>query len=360
MYLRQKEYFKIWSKVKILSHYLGIQDTFFGKFYRRQYAKKICKKIKELSADKPKKKLIVCYDLYSSPPTMGDFLNVIMLARYLCLKGQSVKFFVITSELRDDWKNLNEADKNSLLQFMKEISQIVIPVDHFNYEQISWEQFINFLSKEQSSRVVTNVFENNVLQYRKIIKRRPIYNHAFNIINYLLNTENKYFTESFLLSTQDFKFSEIDIPILNKEFVTWHLRYNTKWGLHRNLTQEQFDQMVRKIKSENPNMNIVIVSDAAGTEHYKKMLPLDCELLLFSKDYGDSFFQDAWLILKSSKYYQYLGGGIAMIPIFSRVDYEIIDKCSNEISWAYPNFTSWAHNSNQKRYFNLLDDNTVV
>lgn len=348
------------KKFQVALHYFGIRDTFFGKFFRKQYAKKICNHIQKLCTESNKQKILVCYDIHASPPTMGDFLSVVMLVRYLCLKGKYVNFFVITSDARNDWNNLSVSEKNSIFVFMKTISQILLPSSNFYYKQISWDEFIHVINAKKSSDGKKNMYQGSLLHYQKIIKRHSTYNHAFNIINYLLSEEDKYFIESFLLSAQDFKSYEIDTPILNEEFVTWHLRYNTKWGLHRNLTQDQFDKMLSKISSENPNTNIVIISDAAGTEHYKNMINLDCELLFFSKDYGNNFFHDAWLILTSSKYYQYRGGGIGMIPIFSSINYEIIDKCSNEISWVYPNFTSWAHNSNQKRYFNLLDDNTVV
>ena len=356
----KRKYYQILNKLEAAYQYFGIHDTFFGIFVRKQYAKKVCKQIQKLCAAPSKKKLIVCYDLKSSPPTIGDFLYILILARYLCLKGQAIKICVITSELRDDWKQLNATEKEIFFKFMKEISRIFIPASEHNYEHISWQEFIHYLNKDKSSDVVVNSSENFVVLYDRIIKRRPIYNHLFNIFNYLLEEEDKHFAESFVLSAKDFASYEIDIPVLNEKFITWHVRYNSKWGTERNLTKAQFDQMLSRIRSENPDTNVVIVSDQIGTDYYKKMIPFDSKLLYFSKDYGDNFFHDAWLILKSSKYYQYRSGGIGILAIYSRVDYEFIMDCRNEISWAYPDFTSWSHGSNQKRYSKLLDDNTVV
>ncbi len=359
MYFKRK-YYQISNKLKAAYQYFGIHNTFFGIFVRKQYAKKACKQIQKLCAEPSKKKLIICYDLNSSPPTIGDFLYILMLARYLCLKGQAIKIFVVTSELRDDWKVLNAAEKEVFFKFMKEISQVFIPASEFNYEQISWQEFNHYLNKDKSSEASLNSHKNFVVLHDRIIKRRPIYNHLFNIFNYLLETEDKHFAESFVLSAKDFASYEIEIPVLNKKFVTWHIRYNLKWGTERNLTKAQFYQMLSRIRSENPDTNVVIVSDQIGTDHYRKMIPSDVRLLYFSKDYGTNFFQDSWLILKSSKYYQYRSGGIGMIAIYSGIDYEFIMGNRNEISWAYPNFTSWSHHSNQKKYDKLLDNNTVA
>jgi hypothetical protein len=130
------------------------------------------------------------------------------------------------------------------------------------------------------------------------------------------------------------------------------VRLNKLWGPERNLSEEAFLSYEKRLRLLHPSANIILISDQAGCDHYLQIANMHKLDMQCSKDFGDSFFDDCYLILNSDFYHQLLGGGIGMVPIFSNMPYEVVDRAINEISWLYPKFTSWAH-TKQNRYFDI-------
>lgn len=326
------------------------KNNFFVQLIRKKYAQKVANDLNIKLAHRYHKTIIVSYDIHASPPTMGDFLTVAMLARYFCKQGINVHFYLIDSEPNKKWEILDSTEKKELFDFMENVVRIFLSSTSYQYKQLSWKKF-NKILKENSCAVKEK--RHLVLQSEKVFRRKPIYSDAFNVLNFLTSKNSEEFLIELLLDTEDFSKYSIIEKFISTGFVTWHLRYNLKWGTNRNLSPEQVQQFLIRIEKENPGKKIIIISDKKGADHYKNMPILISENILFSKDFADNFFNDSWLILKSDGYYQYRGGGIAMIAIFSKIKYQITDSCTNEIFWKYPSFTSWAYMFEQRRFMSL-------
>ncbi|MCF8169440.1 MAG: tetratricopeptide repeat protein, partial [Rhodoferax sp.] len=234
-----------------------------------------------------------------------------------------------------------------LLQFQLDMIDRFIPAPVCVASVINWQNCLNII---QSTTSPTDI----VVFRDRVMSRAPIYNDSFNIFNHLLSFENSSVAEISQLKLSDFPSRLEKQGGLPKCYVSWHARYSEKWAPERNLSPPMFFRYLDRIKKLHPGKDIILVSDRIGCDYYKKLLKEadnnSGANITFSKDYGGDFFDDCFIILNSVQYFQLLGGGIGMIPIFSTMPYEIIDQCWNEKPWAHPKFTSWA-TADQNRYF---------
>lgn len=288
-------------------------------------------------------KAIIIYDNIVSPPTIGDLLNVIMLVRYLEKKDVSVTFYFISDEYRSDWPDWDCNEKNTFLELQNNLVRKF--AKKTKILTIGWAQFCNQIKNKDLLNYI-------VPFYNRIINRVSIYGDCFNVINYLLENEEKEFIDSFLLCSSDFNSISTSLPKLPNKYVTWHVRKNELWGFERNLSEEQFLSYYRRIKSQNPLSEVLIISDQIGVDYYIDMARKNSLSILSCKDFGHSFFDDCYIILNSHSYYQLEGGGIGMVPIYSLLPYELVGGSNSmaEIAWRYPKFTSWATKA-QNRYY---------
>ena len=314
---------------------------------RREYAEREAKKIHG-EIKKGMSHVSIFYDNSVSPPTIGDFLNVVMLGRYFALKKISVSFEIVDGQYRYDWDCLHNSAQKDFVNFQIDLVKKLVPCESLNVFMTSWSEAFKKINSQVSGQ------KRSILLVDRVTARIPFYQEAFNILNYLLCTENEIFLRKVLLSTIDFKNEILPNELTEGAYITWHVRYNTQWGQDRNLTYEQFQVFIGYIKEKYQNKKIVIVSDVGGCEFYKKLINNSDPDIIFSKDYKTNFYEDCNIILNSDFYYQLLGGGIGMVPIYSLRPYEIIDRCEHELPWDYPKFTSWS-TVKQKRYFSLAE-----
>jgi hypothetical protein len=311
--------------------------------YRFKYAEIMANIIISIIDKKPDK-MIVVYDNSVSPPTIGDLLNVIMLARYLQLKGMHIVFYIVNDEYRSDWSVLSNREKEDFVNFQKELVAKFTSKLHIEIKVMNWLDY-------HANSIIHNLLGEYIVCDNVISQRTQLYADSFNILNFLIANEGPEIIDAFLLSKDEFKPANFKKSLPTK-YITWHVRINKLWGTERNLTEEAFLNYENRLRIIDPSLNIILISDKDGCDHYMNIANKHNLKIYCSKDFGDSFFDDCYLILNADFYYQLLGGGIGMIPIFSSIPYEVVDRCTNEISWSYPQFTSWAH-SRQNRYFDI-------
>ena len=138
--------------------------------------------------------------------------------------------------------------------------------------------------------------------------------------------------------------------------MAWNVRRNLNWDQNRNLTDYEFLSYYERISLRHENKRIVLVSDLVTIDYYMNLAAKKNLRLEQSKSFGDSFIDDAHLVLNSDFYYQLKGGGMAIVPMLSDLPYEVVSGTINENYWRYPTFTSWQKPSqNFIRDIRLLD-----
>ena len=314
-------------------------------FRRRLLARRVSKKM-QFALASGTNHFVVVYDNLVSPPTIGDFIWVVMLARFIAKKRFTVDFHLINGEYRQDWSDLSREDISRYLAMQISLIQQFTLNLNVKIKVMGWREHVALVE-------AAKVYETDFVWNDRVSRRLPIYNHSFNALNYLLSSENKNFLDEFLLNTADFENAKPkEIPSYN--YVTWHARYNLKWGAERNSNERDFLNYFYRIKQQNGCKKIILVSDLNGCEYYAKLAvkyDLDLE---YSKSFGESFFNDCFLVLNSDFYYQFKGGGMGVVPMLSSQSYEIVGKFYNEIHWKYPQATSFSTPA-QKYFFDILE-----
>jgi hypothetical protein len=306
------------------------------KIVRQSTARLEAKRILDLMVNRNVERVIIVYDLLCSPPTYGDLIDSqLMLARYFLKKDIQTDLYIVNSGYRHDWSALSKEEKETLIKDLQGIAQIVLGGESANIEVISWSRLVTILPKEESAPVLVP-FED------RITRRESVYDSGLNIINYLISTEDKEFCDQFLLS-----FEEISAKMGQQKpeipYISWHCRYSVKWGLERNISDEDFLRIYSVLKTLYPKHALMIISDRVGYEHFCHLAQAHNLECLFSKEYSETFMGDGALILGGDYYFQLRGGGMYVFPIFSRLPYEIIASTMNQVFWKKNRITSWAN-----------------
>lgn len=288
--------------------------------------------IRNVASNKIQRAIIV-FDNFVSPPTYGDYIYVVMLARYFIKNNIAVNFLIVDGDYRHDWSPLNESERQRLVSYQVEIAEVLLDSSITNVEIVTFQ--------ELESRFRNNTYTGCYTHFNDKVRRRaPIYGSSFNILNYLLSHTDQEFKDKFLLSFDEFvrkvKFESPTLP-----YVTWHCRYSEKWDEQRNTDDDKFLQIYDKLKSLHPKHAIMVVSDEIGCNHFRKLAHSNGLKCLFSKDYSPTFMGDGGLVLGSDFYYQYRGGGMNAFPFFADLPYEI-HASAYKFEWQEGRASSWA------------------
>ena len=177
------------------------------------------------------------------------------------------------------------------------------------------------------------------------------------LLNIILSYENNKFLEKFLLNKNQFD-TPLSISKL-KPYVSWHIRYNKKWGTYNNSASEL--KLIYKIlKSSFRDKKIAIISDKSGCYFAKKYLK-DTKNIIFSKDITNNFYEDIVLSLNSKYYFQFKAGGFLFISVFSSLPYGIIDYPSPHVlPWSKKKFYSWILKTQRLVHKNISEKNLIL
>jgi len=275
-----------------------------------------------------KKKINIIFDYKCAPPTYGDFISFLMLIRFFISNNLNVNFYIIDGEYRDDWSNLTSSDKKNLLCAHKDIIGYLIDKKYCIIKTITWDQFF-------SSR---NFNYLNTFLYKNIQQRTNCYSQAINFLNlfdYKKNINKKFFLRKNIFKNYVFK------KALPEKFITLNARFQKNWEPFRNLSVSEFDNNVNYLLKKYPKHKIIVVTDKLGKSYFQNKTSIMSNNLLFSKDFSSCFCGDALLVLLSSFYMQLKGGGIGIIPMFSRTPYSIKCSLNTEIMVSNNKLFSW-------------------
>ena len=219
---------------------------------------------------------------------------------------------MIKGEYRDSWSYLNKDEIIEKENYFIYLVDLLLPKKSvISCSKIRFDELKNF--------------KNTIIFQSEIIKRKPMHNHFFNINNIILNQANQNLKEKIFLKRTDFK----NIQFNYKNYICWHIRYSEKWDLNRNISKQDFELIGNFLSQKFYGKKILIISDLEGCNYSKKLNKLYNFNLVFSSDYTNNFEGCANLILKSNFYFQYKGGGVSVIAVFSNIPYLICQKIKN-------------------------------
>ncbi len=271
----------------------------------------------------------IVYDNYSSPPTIGDFVVVVMLARLISNICANVRLTIIDGQYREDWGPLTTNEREQLVSLQQEIALRLLQEPKCFVQITTWDDYCD----RRATQPGDYIFGRGLID-----QRIPIYPHAFNTTNILWSKLPAASTSNFLLQPGDL---DPNFIITSAPYITWHARHSTKWGADRNMTPDEFAYMRRVVQQMFPGTRIIIVSDECGCNFFRNLLSDYDTNISFSKDQTESIFQDVELILGSQLYIQYKGGGIGVFPIYAHGPMILIINSAQDEPWTKKQYASW-------------------
>ena len=297
----------------------------------------------------------VVYDDAFSPPTYGDFFAVVMAARFLSLSGIPCAFEIrAPRNRRSDWDLIPRHEQEQFIGAQVEIARRFLPEGvavHIYTVESDWQQ-----SDQDDPRRV--LFQSLVSQ------NRPIYRNAASLVTMLVSRHSWKLPAGFLLSKSPKPtWPEVSQGPVTNPYITWNVRRST-WDSSRNSTEEVILDDARGLLRSFPGHDLMLLSTANGLDFAESALTRAG----ITADMGRSgtsllrqpipgFLAAVETLLSSSFYFQRMGGGLHMVPVYSTVPYLIIHRLEADfffrgqhdgvVPWAEPNqrWIAQGHNS---------------
>ena len=300
-------------------------DSFFVKYVRKLIVLKEIIIVFYLIKIRKIKSMNIVFDCKISPGTYGDFMEMIMLVRLFEALKLKTQLIIISGEYRNNWSHRYKASEiKTHINSIKKLAKNLFLNKNTAVFDISWEKF-NYLLKEEKLKFI--------LFKRKVKRRRAVYTHAINFLNYAVFNKNK-LQKKILFKKKEIKIRYQNENNLPKKYLTLHCRHGTN-GIKKpsNITKSNFVKIIKKLNEVYPKYKVVIVSDKIGSNYFKKIAKINFLKCIFSKDFSDNFLTDGKVILNSKGFFSFKGGGITLFATYSRLPFLRVDPF-------YPNFFS--------------------
>ena len=263
-----------------------------------------------LLASRLDKRLEIVYDNFCSPPTYGDFLQVVLLARYLSCSGLQITFRIVDDERRADWSALPADAQTNFVADQAMLARAILGGNVFSEVQTAWEPMSG--PKDWSSEPA--------LFAETVSRRQPIYLHSPRLLAEIFRSSALTDTAAPLLDSNMFPTRAGDAGSFGP-YIAWHVRVGS-WGSTYDTPNQSIRADYETLRHSFPHHHIVLIATPNATDRVRRLLGSDFEQIVPQPDLG---FQGAipW-ILGANFYFQRLGGGINQIAVFSSVPYLII------------------------------------
>ena len=255
---------------------------------------------------------VVVWDQLTSPPTIGDLIEVVMFARWIASQGRNVTFVVITGSYREDWNPTEYVELDRVQQQIIEALSIKLNI---TVKRCSWQEFLKLMIDDQNCHVL--------FSYR-VKRRKSVYSESLYLLNRLVTRSRQVSDHDWLLDSH-----ELSKTIMGKsevlksgKYVAWGVRYRSLEP-ERNTGESEFRLLYLGLKNRSNGLPIVVVSDKEACEYFRKIarsFNLDC---LFSSDYSTSFLDDAAIAIGGEVFFLIRGGGMGEVALYSSAPYEM-------------------------------------
>lgn len=278
------------------------------------------------------RRFLITYDAGRSSPTYGDFIYVLLVARFFQAAGLDVTLAFISLDKGDEWSGLSSEQAWRLCSEKIKVARTLLHAANTTIVELDFEGFTQYKRQNPEQYIV---FASDVEA------RFPLYKHAFNLLNQLLASAETSLRDRTLFSFEELR-PHIEIPHLpDRPYVACHLRYFQHWGEAQNISREEFRAIYARLRKSFPQTDILVISDKNGCDHFRQLAKEEGFELMFSKDFSPTFLTDALLILKSRFYFQLKGGGIGLFALYSHVPFTFSCYLVNEFKWSRKKLLSW-------------------
>lgn len=311
--------------------YLCVERRLIGDIRRKSAIGREARRIGSAIRDGARQAVIV-YDNLVSPPTYGDYLYIVLLARYFQACGLRVNFYIVDSGYRKDWDALTGTEAGALVQEQTGLARALLNPNAAVIQRVTWDR-IPAEALAQSSDTIVAFAE-------RVGNRVSTYGEYLTLLNYLLSSVDSRVVEDVLFSYQGIQ-SHVKLKSLPRPYITWHCRRSEKWEPSRNVSDADALQIYAYLRQRFPGDAIMVVSDEHGCDYFRSLAQEYGMDLLFSKDFSSTFLGDGALILGSEFYLQFLGGGISVFPWGSRIPYQTCSPMHWRFMWSGKKAFSW-------------------
>jgi hypothetical protein len=248
----------------------------------------------------------VTFDTTNAPPSYGDFLNVVMVARFLLKSGCDVAFRIRdVGERRSDWADLTPAQQEAHLTDCLAIARAMLG------DGAAVERVDTALAGDGSAPPSPlEGFED------------PAYILAETIFHVLMDEREWPLPSGFLLTAQDFA---VPAHLPTGPYLSWHVRRGV-WDRGRDTTASGVLTDIQQLREAFPGQRFMLFSSPAGVE-----FAID-QLARSSGGAADvipqpeaGFLSAAPYVLESDLYFQRRGGGLSQFAVYSAMPYLILN-----------------------------------
>lgn len=247
-------------------------------------------------------KIKLCYDTSISPPTYGDFFNLIMLGRFLVLSGKTVKIQILDTGPRKGVYNIELEAHRRILREYKAIAR-------------------NLLPKNTEIEIATRfVLLNNEMTFNS----KVMFRHSPRIIQILVKHYAWKIPSNFLLSKK--------AESINRPYIAWGIRHS-QWSEKRNSEIKEVLNDHKVLRDFFPKHNIMVLTTNEGWNKYKKVLKKADRILLKNSDKVNIYCQPVFgfsktveYLLAADFYFQRHGSGLGTVAHYSNVPYLLLAK----------------------------------
>lgn len=275
---------------------------------------------------------VIVYDYLVSPATYGDFIYVVLVARFFLTHRIPVRLCIINSDYGPKWDNVNSIQKKKRTTDHLSIASALLNCASAKVEEWQWDDLFAQISSKAVDRRLIPLHD-------LILKRERIYNHCFNMLNHLLEPMDVSFRDRFLLSPADLV-GYAPKRLLKSPYVALLVRYNSDRNPKRNVSPEEFITTFYKLRHMFPKHEILVISDPDYCFLLKEIASEEKIGCFFSSDFTVGFLGDAFLALKSD-FTINIRSGLGVCLLFSSNPYIYYASMVHEIMWNRQDATSW-------------------
>ena len=257
-----------------------------------------------------------------SPPTYGNFLEVVMLARYLALTGFEIDFFVVDClKGRPEWKSrgLGVSYEDEFVQDQIKLARLLLP-ESAVVHLVEHSEIANVCASSETAHTLFNL---------EVLREENITAQCVYLLHELVVSSGSSLPLGFLLDRSQFSFSSNAEPRM-RPYIAWHVRRGA-WDHERDSVDSVLREDFSELRRRFPEHTIMLFSTESGTEYAMEALSglcgasdFDAGSPILERQPDNGFVSAIPWVLGADFYYQRLGGGAGWIALFSHLPYLMV------------------------------------
>ena len=294
------------GKNYIILKYLQVRTSKAIDIRQERIERYVCSFVEETAN---KRSVHIYYNNAFSPPTYGDYFNVLMLTRFLALSGLAVKFTILDYARELHWSFLDDQRQDQFIADQLSLAGYLLP----NEVDIAMDESLQNISER------TDLDSASLLGQELLPNGEELFLISPYFLLCLIEKHGWELPNGFLLD----ELAEQSA----RPYVAWHVRKGN-WDLRRDFSVESLKRDLAEIRRLFPKHSIMILSDKNGLEEVfsiltgaKNVIEFEMEGVSVFRQPRDGFQSAISLALGSDFYFQRRGGGLGQVPIYSLTPY---------------------------------------